>query len=97
MAVKLKPLHDKIVIEKPEEEKATKSGIILPDNAKEKPQTGKVIAVGSGKALDNGTKTPLEIKVGDTVYYSKYSGTEIKIAEKEYIIIAESDVLAIVA
>ncbi|MDR2428831.1 MAG: co-chaperone GroES [Candidatus Margulisbacteria bacterium] len=97
MAVKLKPLHDKIVIEKPEEEKATKSGIILPDNAKEKPQTGKVIAVGSGKTLDNGTKVSLEIKVGDTVYYSKYSGTEIKIEEKEYIIIAESDVLAIVA
>ena len=97
MAVKLKPLHDKIVIEKPEEEKATKSGIILPDNAKEKPQTGKVIAVGNGKVLDSGTKIPLEIKVGDTVYYSKYSGTEIKIEEKEYIIIAESDVLAIVA
>ncbi|MDR1113750.1 MAG: co-chaperone GroES [Candidatus Margulisbacteria bacterium] len=97
MAVKLKPLHDKIVIEKPEEEKATKSGIILPDNAKEKPQTGKVIAVGGGKVLDNGTKLPLEIKVGDTVYYSKYSGTEIKIEEKEYIIIAENDVLAIVA
>jgi chaperonin GroES len=97
MAVKLKPLHDKIVIEKPGEEKATKSGIILPDNAKEKPQTGKVIAVGNGKALDNGTKIPLEIKVGDTVYYSKYSGTEIKIEEKEYIIIAEGDVLAIVA
>ncbi|MDR1323277.1 MAG: co-chaperone GroES [Candidatus Margulisbacteria bacterium] len=96
MAVKLKPLHDKIVIEKPEEEKATKSGIILPDNAKEKPQTGKVIAVGNGKTLDNGTKLPLEIKVGDTVYYSKYSGTEIKIEEKEYIIIAENDVLAIV-
>ncbi|GBR76256.1 molecular chaperone GroES [Candidatus Termititenax persephonae] len=97
MAVKLKPLHDKIVIEKPEEEKTTKSGIILPDNAKEKPQTGKVIAVGNGKVLDNGTKLPLEIKVGDTVYYSKYSGTEIKIDEKEYIIIAENDVLAIVA
>ena len=96
MAVKLKPLHDKIVIAKPEEEKTTKSGIILPDNAKEKPQTGKVVAVGAGKTLDNGTKVPLEIKVGDTVYYSKYSGTEIKVDEKEYIIIAEGDVLAIV-
>ena len=97
MAVKLKPLHDKIVIEKPEEEKSTKSGIILPDNAKEKPQTGKVVAVGAGKILDNGTKIPPEIKVGDTVYYSKYSGTEVKVNEKEYIIIAESDILAIVA
>ena len=97
MTVKLKPLHDKIVIEKPEEEKSTKSGIILPDNAKEKPQTGKVVAVGTGKTLENGTKIPLEIKVGDTVYYSKYSGTEVKVNEKEYIIIAEGDVLAIVA
>ena len=97
MVAKLKPLYDKIVIEKPEEEKTTKSGIILPDNAKEKPQTGKVIAVGGGKILDSGTKVPLEIKVGDTVCYPKYSGTEVKINEKEYIIIAEGDVLAIVA
>ncbi|GBR72419.1 molecular chaperone GroES [Candidatus Termititenax spirochaetophilus] len=97
MAVKLKPLHDKVVIEKPEEEKSTKSGIILPDNAKEKPQTGKIIAVGAGKQLDNGTVIPLTLKVGDTVYYSKYSGTEVKIEEKEYIIISESDILAIVA
>jgi chaperonin GroES len=95
MTVKLKPLHDKIVIEKPEEVSVTKSGIVLPDNAKEKPQTGKVVAVGTGKTLDSGAKVPFEVKVGDTVYYSKYSGTEVKIDTKEYIIIAESDILAI--
>jgi chaperonin GroES len=93
---KLKPLADKIVIEKSAEETVTKSGIVLPDNAKEKPQTGKVIAVGSGKITDNGTKVPSEVKVGDVVYYSKYSGSEIKIDGKEYIILTENDILAIV-
>lgn len=96
MAV-LKPLHDKVVIEKAEEVSVTKSGIVLPDNAKEKPQTGKVIAVGSGKTLDSGEKVAFEVKVGDTVYYAKYSGTEIKLEGKEYIILAESEILAIVA
>lgn len=93
---KLKPLADKIVIEKSAEETVTKSGIVLPDNAKEKPQTGKVIAVGSGKITDNGTKIPSEVKVGDVVYYSKYSGSEVKIDGKEYIILTENDILAIV-
>ena len=97
MTVKLKPLNDKVVIEKAEEVSVTKSGIVLPDNAKEKPQTGKIIAVGAGKTLENGTKVPFEVKVGDTVYYSKYSGTEIKIDGKEYVIIAEGEILAIVA
>ncbi len=93
---KLKPLADKVVIEKAAESTVTKSGIVIPDNAKEKPQTGKVVAVGSGKVLDNGTKVAPEVKVGDTVYYSKYSGTEVKIDGKEYIILSESDLLAIV-
>jgi len=96
MTVKLKPLNDKVVIEKAEEVSVTKSGIVLPDNAKEKPQTGKIIAIGAGKTLENGTKVPFEVKVGDTVYYSKYSGTEIKVDGKEYVIIAEGEILAIV-
>lgn len=93
---KLKPLADKIIIEKSAEETVTKSGIVLPDNAKEKPQTGKVIAVGSGKVTDNGTKIASEVKVGDIVYYSKYSGSEVKLDGKEYIILTENDILAIV-
>lgn len=97
MVVKLKPLGDKVIIEKAEEIAQTKSGIILPDNAKEKPQTGKVVAVGTGKTLDNGTKVALEVKVGDLVYYSKYAGTEVKVDTKEYIIIAEAEILAILA
>lgn len=96
MTVKLKPLGDKVIIEKAEEVTQTKSGIILPDNAKEKPQTGKVVAVGSGKTLDNGTKVAMEVKVGDTVYYSKYAGTEVKMDNKEYIILSESEILAVI-
>lgn len=93
---KLKPLGDKILIEKSPEETRTKSGIVLPDNAKEKPQTGKVIAVGTGKVLENGTKVAPEVKAGDVVYYSKYSGSEVKLDDKEYIILSESDILAII-
>jgi chaperonin GroES len=96
MTTKIKPLADKVVIEKSPEETKTKSGIVLPDNAKEKPQTGKVIAVGSGKVMDNGSKAVPEVKAGDIVYYSKYSGTDIKVDDKEYIILSESDILAIV-
>jgi chaperonin GroES len=96
MAVKLKPLNDKVVIEKEEELTKTKSGIVLPDNAKEKSQTGKVVAVGEGRTLDSGTKVAPVVKVGDRVYYSKYAGSEIKMEEKEYIILSESDILAVV-
>jgi chaperonin GroES len=96
MAIKLKPLNDKVVIEKEEELTKTKSGIVLPDNAKEKSQTGKVIAVGDGRTLDNGNKVAPVVKIGDRVYYSKYVGSEIKLDDKEYIILAESDILAIV-
>jgi len=96
--MKLKPLGDRVVIEKPEEVSTTKSGIVLPDNAsKEKPQTGKVVAVGPGRTLDNGTVKALEVKSGDEVYYSKYAGAEIKIEEKEYIILAEAEILAVIA
>ncbi|HOC52456.1 MAG TPA: co-chaperone GroES, partial [Caldisericia bacterium] len=76
--MKLKPIGDKIIVEPEKEEEKTKSGIVLPDTAKEKPQKGKVIAVGPGKILDNGQRSPMEIKEGDIVIYSKYAGTEIK-------------------
>lgn len=94
--MKLKPIGDKIVVEPEKEEEVTKSGIVLPDTAKEKPQKGKVIAVGPGKILDNGERGPMEIKEGDTVIYSKYAGTEVKIDDKEYLILSQRDILAIV-
>lgn len=91
----LKPLGDRVVIEVVEKEEKTVSGIVLPDTAKEKPQEGKVIAVGSGHLVED-ERVPLEVKVGDTVIYSKYAGTEVKVANKEYLIVRESDILAIV-
>lgn len=91
----IKPLGDRVVIERLEEETITRGGIVLPDSAKEKPQKGKVIAVGTGKLLDNGTKVALEVKEGDIVIFAKYGGTEIEIEGKEYIILSERDLLAI--
>ncbi len=91
----VKPLGDRVVIKALEREERTKSGIVLPDTAKEKPQQGKVLAVGTGR-WENGTKVALEVKEGDTVIFSKYAGTEIKIEGEEYLILAERDVLAIV-
>lgn len=92
---KLKPLNDKIIIKQIEEEEKTKSGILLASSAKEKPSIGKVIAVGPGKKHD-GKVIPMDVKVGDKVAYSKYSPTEIKIDDEEYLVISESDVLCIV-
>ncbi len=89
------PIHDHIVVKIEEEEEKTKSGIVLPDTAKEKPQKGKVIAVSSGRLLDNGQKVPLEVKVGNTVIFSKYAGTEIKLNDEKYLIISEKEVFAI--
>lgn len=94
--MKVKPLGDRVVVQPLEEEEQKKGGIILPDTAKEKPQQGKVIAVGSGKLLENGEKVPLEVKTGDTVIFSKFAGTEIKIDDEEYLILFERDILAIV-
>ncbi|WP_374707529.1 co-chaperone GroES [Meiothermus sp.] len=91
----LRPLGDRVVVKRIEEEAKTKGGIVLPDTAKEKPQRGKVIAVGSGRVLDSGTKVPLEVKVGDTVVFAKYGGTEIEIDGEEYIILSERDLLAV--
>jgi len=90
----IKPLGDRIVIKVLEKEERTKGGIVLPDTAKEKPQKGEVLAIGSGEIVD-GQKVPLEVKVGDNIIFSKYAGTEIKIDDVEYLILRQSDVLAI--
>ncbi|OGC03937.1 co-chaperone GroES [candidate division WOR-1 bacterium RIFOXYA12_FULL_43_27] len=95
MAKKMTPLGDRVLVKPAPSEEKTKSGIVLPDSAKEKPQEGTIVAVGSGRVLDNGQKVPLEVKVGDTVIYSKYGGTEIKLDGEEFIILQERDILAI--
>ncbi len=93
----LKPIGDRIVIELVESEEKTASGIVLPDNAKEKPQEGKVIAVGTGRVLDSGERVAVEVAVGDRIIFSKYSGTEVKFQGTEYLILRETDILAVVA
>jgi len=92
----LKPLGDRIVIELIEQEEKTKSGIVLPDSAKEKPQEGKVIAVGTGRVADNGERIAMEVNEGDSVIFAKYSGTEVKYEGNEYLVLRESDVLAVI-
>jgi chaperonin GroES len=92
----LKPLGDRIVIELIQTEEKTASGIVLPDTAKEKPQEGKVVAVGSGRVLDNGERVAPEVSVGDRIIFSKYAGTEVKYDGKEYLILRESDILAVI-
>ncbi len=94
MAAKLQPLADRLVVKPIEKEEKTKSGIILPDTAKEKPQEGEVIAVGPGRMTDDGKRIEMDVKVGDRVIYSKYGGSEIKIDDEEMIILRESDILA---
>ena len=96
MSDKIKPLGDRVLIKALEREEKTKSGIVLPDTAKEKPQEGRVLAVGSGKTLDNGTKVALEVQVGQKVIFSKYAGTEVKLDGEELMILNERDILAIV-
>ena len=91
----IKPLGERVVIEVAESDVTTASGIVLPDTAKEKPQKGKVVAVGTGKLLDNGERAAMEVKVGDGVVFSKYSGSEVKVDEQNYLIIRESDILAV--
>ena len=92
--MKLVPLGDRVVVKAVEQEERTKGGIVLPDTAKEKPQEGEVLAVGTGRLLDSGERVPLEVQVGDRVVFSKYGGTEIKLEGEEYIILRESDILA---
>ena len=91
----IKPLGDRVVVKRIEEEPKTKGGIVLPDTAKEKPQKGKVIAVGTGRVLENGQRVPLEVKEGDIVFFDKYGGTEIEIDGEEYVILSERDLLAV--
>jgi chaperonin GroES len=92
----LKPLGDRVVVKPKAREETTRSGIVLPDTAKEKPQEGTIVAAGPGRVLDDGTRIPLEIKVGDSVLYAKYAGTEYRIENEEHLILKESDILAIV-
>ena len=94
--MKLRPLHDRILVQRVEEVTTTKGGIIIPDTAKEKPAEGKVIAVGNGKIGEDGKKIPLDIKKGDRILFGKYSGSEVKIEGEEYLIMREDDVLGIV-
>src|SRR5881397_3421902 len=93
--MKIRPLHDRLLVERLEEKEVKKGGIIIPDTAKEKPQEGKVIAVGNGKVTDEGKKVPLDVKAGDKILFGKYSGSEVKLDDKEYLIMREEDVLAI--
>jgi chaperonin GroES len=92
----LKPLSDRVVVKVLEAEEKTASGIVLPDKAKEKPQEGKVMAVGTGKVLDNGTKVEMEVKEGDKVIFSRYAGTEVKVEGDDYLILRQDDILALV-
>jgi len=94
--MKIRPLHDRVIVERVDEEETTKGGIIIPDTAKEKPVEGKVVAVGDGKVADDGKKIPLEVKAGDKVLFGKYAGTEIQIEGEENLIMREDDIIAIV-
>jgi len=95
-ATKLRPLGDRVVIEPTPREEMTKSGIVLPDTAKEKPQEGKILAAGPGKILEDGSREAMDVAVGDKVLYAKYAGTEFKIDEKELLIVSQKDILAVV-
>jgi chaperonin GroES len=95
--MKVRPLHDRLVVRRIEEKETAKGGIIIPDTAKEKPQEGEVLAIGNGKLLDNGTKVALDVKVGDRVLFGKYTGTEMKIDGEQVLILREDEVLAVLA
>ena len=94
--MKVRPLHDRILVERIDEEEKTPGGIIIPDTAKEKPSQGKVVAVGNGKKTEDGKVIPLDVKVGDKILFGKYAGTEIKIEGKEYLIMREDEVFAVI-
>ena len=94
--MKIRPLQDRILVKRLEQEPATKGGIIIPDTAKEKPAEGRIVAVGSGKLKEDGTVIPLELKVGDRVLFSKYGGNEVKIEDEEYLIMLQDDVLGVI-
>ena len=96
MAVKVRPLHDRLIVDRIEEGEQQVGGIIIPDTAKEKPQQGKVIAAGKGKIKDDGSVTPLDVKAGDTVLFGKYSGQEIKLDGEEFLIMREDEILGVI-
>ncbi len=94
--MKIRPLQDRVIVKRLEEEEKTKGGIIIPDTAKEKPQEGKVIAVGKGKVTEDGKVLPLDVKVGDKILFGKYAGTEVKIEGEEHLIMREEDILGVI-
>ena len=96
MALNIRPLHDRVVVRRIEEGEQVRGGIIIPDTAKEKPQQGEVVAAGQGKVLENGTRTELDVKVGDRVLFGKYSGTEIKLDGEEFLIMREDEILGVI-
>jgi chaperonin GroES len=94
--MKIRPLHDRVVVRRLEEERTTAGGIVIPDSATEKPMRGEIIAVGNGKFLDNGDKRSLDVKIGDIVLFGKYSGTEVKIDGKELVVMREDDIMGVI-
>ena len=94
--MKIRPLQDRVIVQRVQEEERTKGGIIIPDTAKEKPQEGKVVAVGKGKVNDDGKVTPLDVKVGDRILFGKYSGSDIKLDGEEFLIMREDDILGVI-
>ena len=95
--MKIRPLADKVLVQRLEAEAVTAGGIVLPDSAKEKPQQGKIISVGDGKLLDDGSRSKLQVKKGDSVLFTSYAGSEIKLGGKEYMIMSESDIMAVIS
>ena len=93
--MKIRPLHDRVLVKRLEEQEERRGGIIIPDTAKEKPQEGKVVAVGDGKVLENGKRVPLDVKAGDRVLFGKYSGSEVKIEDEDYLILKEEEILGV--
>lgn len=93
--MKMRPLHDRVIVKRTEEERTSPGGIVIPDTAAEKPIRGKVVAVGTGKSLDNGTVRPIDLKVGDEVLFGKYSGTEVKVEGDDLLVLREEDIMAV--
>src|SRR5215471_10504057 len=96
MALKIRPVGDRVVVRPAAKEEVTKTGIVIPDTAKEKPQEGTVVAIGSGRLLDNGDRVPVDLREGDRVLFAKYGGTEFKLDGEEYLVLKENDILAII-
>lgn len=94
--MKIRPLHDRVLVMRSEEERKSAGGIVIPDSATEKPQRGKIVAVGKGKILENGEIRPLDVKVGDTILFGKYSGTEVKIDNTDYLVMREEDIMGVI-